>query len=156
LYEMLALRPAFEQTDRQALIQQVTEQDPPRLRKLNPAVPRDLETVIHKAVDKDPSGRYSTAAALTEDLELYLDGRPIRARSASTLERCWKWAKRRPTVATLLAGFVIAVLTGLAAVTWQWRAAVAARNDALSARDQAQQNFELARKAVDDYLTRVG
>jgi tetratricopeptide (TPR) repeat protein len=163
LYEMLALRPAFEQTDRQALIQQVTEQDPPRLQKLNPAVPRDLETVIHKSIDKDAPGRYPTAAVLAEDLELYLDGRPIRARSTGRLERCWKWAKRRPTVATLLAAFVIAVLTGLAAVTWQWRTAVTARddaltarNEALSAREVAQQNFELARKAVDDYLTRVG
>jgi serine/threonine-protein kinase len=163
LYEMLALRPAFEQTDRQALIQQVTEQDPPRLRKLNAAVPRDLETVIHKAIDKDPAGRYPTADGVAEDLQLYLDGRPIRSRSTSTMERCWKWAKRRPSVAALLTGLVGAVFTGLGAVTWQWRAAVAARdealtarNDALSARDLAQQNFELARKAVDEYLTRVG
>jgi serine/threonine-protein kinase len=163
LYEMLALRPAFEQSDRQALMQQVLEQEPQRLRTLNPAVPRDLETVVHKAIAKEPAGRYATAAALAEDLALYIDGKPVRARATGTLERCWKWAKRRPTVAALLAGLSVAVLTGLAAVTWQWRSAVAARNDALTARndalaarDQARQNFELARKAVDDYLTRVG
>jgi serine/threonine-protein kinase len=163
MYEMLVLRPAFEQTDRQELMRQVLEQEPPRLRKLNSAVPRDLETVIHKAIAKEPAGRYPTAAALAEDLERYLDGKPIRAREVSTLERCWKWARRRPAVAALLANLVVAVLTGLAAVIWQWRAAVAARNealvarnDALAARDQARQNFELARQAVDDYLSRVG
>jgi serine/threonine-protein kinase len=163
LYEMLALRPAFEQTDRQELMRQVIEQEPLRLRKLNPAVPRDLETLVHRAIEKHPAGRYPTAAALAEELERFLDGRPIRARKASTLERCWKWARRRPAVAALLVGLVLAVLTGLAAVTWQWRAAVAARNDALvarndalAARDEARQNFELARKAVDDYLSRVG
>jgi tetratricopeptide (TPR) repeat protein len=162
LYEMLALRPAFEQSDRQELMRQVVEQESPRLRKLNRAVPRDLETVVHRAIEKDPAGRYPTAAALAEELERYLDGRPIRARTTSAVERCWKWAKRRPTVAALLAGFIIAVLSGLAAVTWQWRAelaarndALVARNDALAARDQARQNFDLARKAVDEYLTRV-
>src|SRR5262249_48249994 len=87
LYEMLGLRSAFEQTARQELMRQVMEEEPPRLRKLNPSVPRDLETVIHKAIDKDPAGRYPTAAALAEDLELYLDGRPIRSRDTSTLER---------------------------------------------------------------------
>jgi tetratricopeptide (TPR) repeat protein len=148
LYEMVALRPAFEETDRQALIRQVMEQEPPRLRRLNPAVPRDLDTVVHKAIDKDPAGRYPTAAALAEDLELYLDGRPIRARSTGGLERCWKWARRRPAVASLLAGLVLAVLTGLAAVTWQWRAAVAARDD-------ARRTLKMANEAVNTYFTQV-
>jgi hypothetical protein len=88
MYEMLALRPAFEQTDRQELMRQVLEQQPPRPRKLNPAVPRDLETVINKAIEKEAAGRYPTAAALAEDLALYFDGRPIRSRTTSTLERC--------------------------------------------------------------------
>src|SRR5262249_36745185 len=117
LYEMLALRPAFEQADHQALIHQVMEQEPPRLQKLNPSVPRDLETVVHKGIDKDPAGRSPTAAALAEDLALYLDGKPVRARATGTLERGWKWARRRPAVASLLAGLVAAILKGLVAVT---------------------------------------
>jgi tetratricopeptide (TPR) repeat protein len=148
LYEMLALRPAFEGTDRQALIQRVMEEEPPRLRTLDPAVPRDLETVVHKAIEKDPSGRYPTAAALAEDLERFLDGKPVRARQAGVLERGWKWAKRRPAVATLLAGLVVAVLTGLSAVTWQWRAAVAAR-------DEVRQTLRMAIEAVDTYFAKV-
>jgi serine/threonine-protein kinase len=155
LYEMLALRPAFERTDRQELMRQVMEQEPPRLRKLNPAVPRDLETVIHKAIDKDPARRYPTAGVLAEDLAHYLDGKPVRARDVSTLERCWKWSKRRPAVALLLAGLIVAVLSGLAAVTWQWRSAVGARNDALAARDEARRTFRMANQAVDTYFTQV-
>jgi serine/threonine-protein kinase len=155
LYEMLALRPAFEQADRQVLVQQVMEQEPPRLQKLDPAVPRDLETVVHKAIEKDPAGRYPTAAALAVDLSLFLDGKPVRARPTGTLERCWKWAKRRPAVAALLAGLAVAVLIGLAAVTWQWRAAVRARNEALAARDEAQRTLKIANAAVNTYFTQV-
>jgi serine/threonine-protein kinase len=148
LYEMLALRPAFEQSDRQELMRQVMEHEPPRLRTLNPEVPRDLDTVVHKAIEKDPVGRYQTAAALAEDLALYLEGKPVRARSTGTVERCWKWARRRPVVAALLAGLIVAVLTGLAAVTWQWRAAVAAR-------DEARRTLKIASEAVDTYFTQV-
>jgi serine/threonine-protein kinase len=155
MYEMLALRPAFEQSDRQELMRQVMEQEPPRLRKLNPSVPRDLETVVHKATEKDPAARYPTAAALAEDLALFLDGKPVRARAAGTLERFWKWAKRRPAVAALLAGLILAVLTGLAAVTWQWRRSVAARNDALAARDEARRTLKMANEAVSTYFTQV-
>src|SRR5207237_8453537 len=100
------------------------------------------------AIEKDPAGRYPTAAALGEDLALYLDGRPVRARATGPVERCWKSAKRRPAVAALLAGLVAAVLTGLAAVTWQWRAAGAAR-------DEARRTLRMANQAVDTYFTQV-
>ena len=148
LYEMLGLRPAFEQTGRQALIRQVMEEEPARLRKLDPSIPRDLETVIQKAIARDPSGRYATAAALAEDLSRFLDGKPVRARDTGTLERSWKWARRRPAIASLLAGLVVAVLTGLAAVTWQWRTAVGARDERGAAP-------EVAGKAVDTFFTTV-
>jgi serine/threonine-protein kinase len=148
LYEMLALRPAFDQSDRQALIRQVMEEEPPRLRALCPLVPRDLETVVHKAITRDPAARYPTAAAMADDLALYLDGKPVLARRVGVVERVWKWAKRRPAVAALAAGLVAAVLTGLAAVTWEWRAAVAAR-------DEARRTLRLANDAVDTYFTRV-
>ncbi len=148
LYEMLALRPAFDQTGRQELIRQVMEGEPPRLRKLEPSVPRDLETVIQKAIARDPSGRYATAAALAEDLELFLEDKPVRARHTSVLERGWKWARRRPAIAALMAGLFLAVVTGLSAVTWQWRAAIAAR-------DEARENLKTAGGAVETFFTTV-
>jgi tetratricopeptide (TPR) repeat protein len=148
LYEMLALRPAFDRADRQELMRQVMEEEPPRLRALCPAVPRDLVTVVHKAIARDPAERYATAAALAEDLVLFLDGKPVRARAIGPLERCGKWAKRRPAVAALLTSLVAVVLTGLAAVTWQWRVAVAAR-------DEARRTLRMANEAVDTYFTQV-
>ena len=63
LYELLALRPAFDEADRASLIRQVTQEDPPRLRKLNRRVPPDLETIVHKAIAREPGQRYATARA---------------------------------------------------------------------------------------------
>ncbi len=148
LYEMVALRPAFEQVARQTLIHQVMEDEPARLRKLSPGMPRDLETIIQKAIARDPAARYQTAAALAEDLTLFRDGMPVRARETGTLERVWKLARRRPAIAALLAALMLAVLTGLTLVTWQWRAAVAAR-------DEARQTLKMANQAVNTYFTTV-
>jgi eukaryotic-like serine/threonine-protein kinase len=155
LYEMVALRPAFEQTARQALIRQVIEEEPPRLRKLDPSIPRDLEMVIQKAIAREPASRYATAGALAEDLSRFLDDKPVRARDIGMLERSWKWARRRPATASLLFGLVAAILIGLASVTWQWRAAVGARDEARIARDEARANLKVAGKAVDTFFTTV-
>ncbi len=72
-------RPAYNEKDRPQLVKQITTTEPPRLDKLNPDVPRDLATVIHKAIDRDPDHRYQTAAALAADLQRFLDDEPIRA-----------------------------------------------------------------------------
>ena len=81
LYELLALRPAFDETDRASLMRQVTQEDPPRLRRLNSRVPRDLETIIHKAIAREPAQRYPSSRAMADDLERFLDDRPILARA---------------------------------------------------------------------------
>src|SRR5262249_51461929 len=80
LYELLAQRPAFDEPDRARLIRRVTQTSRPRLRELEPSVPRDLETGIHKAIERDPAHRYPSAGDLAEDLRRFLDDRPIRAR----------------------------------------------------------------------------
>jgi WD40 repeat protein/serine/threonine protein kinase len=116
LYELLALRPAFEENDRTSLIRQVTEEEPPRLRKLNRKVPMDLETIVHTAMARDPARRYATAGALAEDLQRFLDGLPSRARRARALERTWRWCQRNPIVAGLTAT-VFVLLAAVAAVT---------------------------------------
>ncbi len=79
-YELLTLRPAVEGHDRQELLRKISQEEPRRPRAINPAVPRDLETIIIKAMAKDPSGRYATAQELADDLHRFLDDRPILAR----------------------------------------------------------------------------
>jgi WD40 repeat protein len=111
LYEMLTLRPAFADSNRAGLIERVTHQDPPQPRKLNPHIPRDLETIVLKAIAKDPADRYPSAEALAEDLRRFLADRPIRARRASLVERTWRWCRRNPAVASLLAAVGVLLAT---------------------------------------------
>jgi WD40 repeat protein/serine/threonine protein kinase len=101
LYELLALRPAFEETDRNKIVKQVMNSEPQRLDKLEPAVPRDLVTIIHKAIDRDPARRYQTAGGLADDLQRFLADEPIRARRQTLAEQYLRWARRNPTIAVL-------------------------------------------------------
>jgi tetratricopeptide (TPR) repeat protein len=124
LYEMLAFRPAYEERDRNRLIKRVTGEEPPRLRSLNPEVPRDLETIVHKAIDRDPDHRYSSSGELAADLQRYLEDEPILARRATPMERCRRWYRRNRVVASLAATLIgvlalatIGSLIGLARVS---------------------------------------
>jgi WD40 repeat protein len=116
LYELLAFRPAFDECERNRLIKQVTEAEPARLGKRNRQVPRDLETVIHKAMDRLPGRRYQTAAELAADLQRFLDGEPIRARRVGPWQRALLWARRRPAAAGLLLVSGVATLAVAVAV----------------------------------------
>jgi eukaryotic-like serine/threonine-protein kinase len=99
LYEMLAFRPAFNEQDRNRLVKQITQAEPPRLTKLNRLVPEDIATIVHKAIDKDPAQRYHSAAALADDLRRFIDDEPIKARPLSPVERLRRWCRRNPLVA---------------------------------------------------------
>jgi WD40 repeat protein/serine/threonine protein kinase len=112
LYELLTLRSAFEAADRHRLIDQVKNEEPPRPRKLDPGVPRDLETVVLKAMAKEPGHRYQAAAELAEDLRRFVEDKPIRARPVSAAERLWRWCRRNPAVAGLTGavGLLLVVL----------------------------------------------
>ncbi len=101
LYEMLAFRPAFDEKERGRLVKQVTGEAPPPLRKLNPEVPRDLETIVQKAIEREPSHRYATASELADDLRRFVDDEPIRARRTSHAERLARWGRRNPALAAL-------------------------------------------------------
>ena len=87
LYELLTLRPAFGGRDHQELLRQIALDEPIPPRRLNPAVPRDLETIVLKAMAKDPSGRYATAQELSEDLKRFLNDDPIKGRRPGPVER---------------------------------------------------------------------
>lgn len=145
LYEMLTLRPAFDETDRARLIRQVMEEEPTPPSKLQPSVPRDLETIVLKAIARQPADRYQTAAQLAEDLERFLEDRPVRARRASALERLWRWCRRNKLVAALSAAVVglLAVVAVVASVGYV-RTSAALRQESYE-RAQA----ETARKLAD-------
>jgi WD40 repeat protein len=123
LYELLALRPAFDEKERNRLIKQVTSAAPARLGRLNQAVPRDLETIVHKAIEREPGQRYASAADLAADLQRFLDDEPIRARRVRQAERFWRWCHRNPLVASLTVALAMALLTGFGTVTWKWQEA---------------------------------
>jgi len=112
LFELVALHPAFPDATHATLIKSKLNQTPPRLRSFRPDIPPDLETIILKACATDAAARYPTAAALTEDLQRFLDDRPILARRATSLERVSRWARRNPSVA----GLSFAVVSSLAAL----------------------------------------
>jgi WD40 repeat protein len=113
LYEMLALEPAFAAEERARLIDRILHAEPPHPRQLDPRIPRDLETIVLKAMDKDPRGRYPSADALADDLRRFLAGEPIRARRSSSVERAWKWCRRYPLVAGLAAAVFVLLLSAV-------------------------------------------
>ena len=109
LYELMTLRPAFVTSDRLKLIEEIKTEEPARPRSLDGRIPRDLETIVLKAIEKDPKRRYASALALADDLGHFLRDEPIRARQVGAAERYWRWARRNPWIA-VLGGVLTAVL----------------------------------------------
>ena len=124
LYELLTLNPLFPGVAQAALMEKVLHAAPEPPRKLDPSIPRDLETIVLKAIAKEPAHRYPTAQALAEDLRRFLEDRPVLARRSTTVEQCWRWCRRNPGLAaanitaTLLT-IVLAIGSTIAA--WVYR-----------------------------------
>lgn len=117
LYELLTLEPALPEDDQGRLIQLITSGAPPlRPRRINPHIPADLETIVLKAMAHEAAHRYSTAAALADDLQRFLEDRPIQARRVKAPERLWRWCKRNPAMAGL-AGLALLLLILVATST---------------------------------------
>ena len=152
LYELLALRPAFDEADRNKLVKQVLHDEPLRPSKLNRGVPRDLETIVLKAIARDPAHRYQTPAEMAEDLKRFVEDRPILARRVSEAEKVWRWCRRNPLPASLLAGIVLVFLAGFAGVSWQWREARHREGQAVAARDDAKRTQNAAARQAAGLL----
>jgi serine/threonine protein kinase len=112
LYACLTQRPPFQGADRLETLSLVLSQEPTPPRRLNPAVPADLETVCLRCLEKEPAQRYESAAALAADLGRFLAGEPVRARRVGLAERALKWARRRPAAAAYGLG-LLALLLGV-------------------------------------------
>ena len=123
LYEMLIGHPPFEGATRRETIRNVVSSEVVSPRGLRSSVPRDLETICLKCLERDPSQRYASSGALADDLERFLEGRPIRSRRIRSIERGARWCRRNPIIAGLLASLIAVFLAGFAAVTVQWRRA---------------------------------
>lgn len=125
LYEMLSGAPPFVADTPFATVKKVIEQPPARL----PGVPRDLETICLKCLEKNPARRYHSALELAEDLERFTRGEPIRARQMTLPELLWSWARRRPVPAALGAALIVTILAGITGVLWQWQRAEVAKEN---------------------------
>jgi eukaryotic-like serine/threonine-protein kinase len=123
LYDLLTGRPPFCAETMQATLDQVLHNPPASPRALNPNVPRDLETICLKCLQKEPAHRYLSAQELADELGCFLEGKPIRARPVGVAEQAWRWCSRNSTVAGLGALVFLLFASGLAGVLWQWRRA---------------------------------
>ena len=145
LYELVTLRDAFPDVDRNVLLRRKLDAELPRPRRENPNVPRDLETIILKAIARDPGHRYQTAADLAADLRRFVEDRPVRARRITAPERLWRWCRRDPRTASLLAVLLLALTAGLLGVSTQWRRAEQKARDETLAHARADLAQERAR-----------
>jgi tetratricopeptide (TPR) repeat protein len=152
LFATLTGRAPFTSAIAAEVIRQVREEQPTRPTRLNGRVPRDLETICLKCLEKEPSRRYASAPALADDLRRWLRGEPVEARPVSAIVRAGMWCRRHPLPAALAAALAVAVVTGAAGVTWKWLEAEA------RGRELARANAGLDREravavAVNEFLT---
>ena len=163
LYELLTLQSPFDGRDRNDLIRQITEFEPASLRSLEPSIPAELETIVLKALRKEPADRYAAAQEMADDLKRFLDGRPILARRTTAWERLRAWSRRHPAiVGTGVAALILlsaASLVSTAIVRREQAKTLAEQRKAEAAylrehqrAQEAEARFRLARRAVDELI----
>jgi serine/threonine protein kinase len=151
LYELLTIRPAFSGEDRQAVLRKIAEEEPIAPRRLNESIPRELETIVLKAMSKEPESRYATALELADDLRRFLESKPIRARRPNVLELATKWVRRHQAIVGLAATVLLLASLGLTVAL----ARIAREQEKTrAALVRAEARSRVARRAVDQMYTR--
>ena len=157
LYELLTLEPAFKGHDRQQLLSAIATDEPLAPRRINTAVPADLETVILKAMQKEPQGRYATAQDLADDLKRFLDGKPIEAKRPTPVQRLAKWSRRhRAAVAFVSVALAVIAVGSMVSTALLWNE----QRNTVSALALAEENLKAAgqnaqeTKAIIDFLVK--
>ena len=159
LYELLTLEPAFDDSDGRVLVRQIAIAEPRSPRAVDPAIPLDLETILLKAMAKSPAERYSTAQAMADDLQRFLDNQPIQARRPSTVDRVMKWGRRHKSL--VAAGMLLLLITALGllastiVIAREHAKTILAYQRVVEERAAAEQSFLQARQAVDTF-TQLG
>jgi WD40 repeat protein len=123
LYQLTTGEMPFKGDSTLEVLRAVAETEAVRLRRLQPGLPRDLEAITLRCLEKEPGRRYPSAQALADDLVSFREGKPITARPVGTAARFVRWCRRKPMVAALLALVALSMLGGLLGVTWEWREA---------------------------------
>lgn len=155
LYELITLQPAFADRDRALLVKRITCDEPSKPSTFDRQLPRALETILLKAIDKEPAHRYQTAAEMAIDLQSFIDGKPIRARRISRREQVFLWCLRNPALAILTGSVLVLLATVLFGSTAAALVLADARRDAINhlqeeirAKDQVTKKEELALQAL--------
>lgn len=151
MYECLTGRPPFRTSSTMETLHLVETAEPVPPSRLQPTMPRDLSTICLTCLQKEPSRRYASAGALADDLRRYLDGRPIVARAVGVGERMWRWCRRNPKVAILLAALAMAIVSGFVGVFTQWRRAEHLYTVSDSRRREAEKNLQRYQDAAEDF-----
>ncbi len=166
LYELLTLQPAVSGSDRQEILSRIAFEEPAPPRRINPEVPRELETILLKVMSKEPESRYATAQDLADDLGRFLEHKPIRAKRPTLRERAVKWSRRHPAyvafafILLAVGATALAISSALLArkqleVSRQRDRANESAEIANAQRALAERNARLARQAVDEMFTQV-
>jgi serine/threonine protein kinase len=163
LYELLTLEPPYDGDSPARILKQIADTSPIPPHRLNPSIPRDLETIVLKAMAKEPSRRYATARELADDLEAFLQDEPIRARRESLPERAWRWARHHPAVAALSCCTVAALLlaailgwTGYASTQAALKSEKIKRDEAEDASRKLRRNLQMSLEAFSMVFEAAG
>jgi serine/threonine protein kinase len=144
LYALITGRPPFQAATAMDTVIQVVSEEPVPPRRLNAAIPLDLETICLTCLNKESGGRYPSAAALEDDLRRYLAGKPIAARPVGRVERSWRWCRRNPVVASLAAGIALSLVLGTGVAMYFAVRAIAGERLALLKAQEARDEKQLS------------